>query len=281
MDIRYNRNKLIDILYDFYTATGVNISINNADFSPIAGLPNAYKNAYCSCIQKVPSGKSACRQSDMALFDACKKSKRAEMRVCHAGLMDIAIPIIYQDVIIAYVIMGQMKVTSAFSEIEAYIAGLGLDAKELPEVYDKIPYFNEEKLQAIANLAVMLTRYILLENIVTPSLSDNIKNAEQFIDENLQKDLTILNISKGTNISKSVLYKNFRISFDCTVKEYINRKRVEKSEELLTNTDLSIEEISQAVGFSSASYYSKIFKKYTGISPLRLRKTRSHQLDSK
>lgn len=273
MDIRYNRNKLIDILYDFYTATGVNISINNADFSPIAGLPNTYNNAYCSCIQEIPHGKSACKQSDKSLFDACKKSKRAEMRICHAGLMDIAIPILYRDVIIAYVIMGQMKVTSAFSEIEGYITALGLDPKEQRKIYDKIPCFNEEKLQAIANLAVMLTSYILLENMVTPSLNDSIENAKEFIDKNLQKELTILDISKGTNTSKSVLYKHFRIYYDCTVKEYINRKRVEKSEDLLTNTDLSIEEISQTVGFSSASYYSKIFKKYRGVSPIKIRKS--------
>ena len=275
MDIRYNKQKLVRILYDFYKATGVNISIHHTDFSSIAGLPDTYKNAYCSCIQDAPGGKAACMQSDKLLFDACKNSKRAEMRICHAGLMDIAIPILYQDVIVAYVMMGQMKVTSAFSEIETYVARLGLDAKEQRKIYDQIPYFNEEKLQSIANLAVMLTRYILLENIVAPSLSDNIKNAEQFIDENLQSELTILSISKGTNISKNVLYKNFRLSFDCTVKEYINRKRVEKSEDLLINSDLSIEEISQKVGFSSASYYSKIFKKHTGISPLRLRKTHS------
>lgn len=275
MDIRYNKQKLIHILYDFYKATGVNISIHHTDFTSIAGLPGTHKSPYCSCIQKVPSGKSACMQSDKCLFDACKKSKRAEMRVCHAGLMDIAIPIIYQNVIIAYVIMGQMKVATAFSEIEAYIASLGLDTKKQQSVYDEIPLYGKEQLQSIANIAVMLTRYILLENIVTPSLSDNIKNAEQFIDENLQGELTILSISKGTNISKSVLYKNFRSSFDCTVKEYINRKRVEKSEDLLVNSNLSIEEISQKVGFSSASYYSKIFKKYTGISPLKLRKSRS------
>ena len=273
MDIHYNRKKLVDILYDFYTATGVNISVNNTDFSPIAKLPEIYNNTYCCYIQNTPEGKCACTHSDKSLFDTCRKSKRAEMRVCHAGLMDIAIPIIYSDVIVAYVIMGQMKVTTAFSEIEAYITSLGLDSREQREIYDRIPFFNEEKLQAIAKLAVMLTSYILLENMVTPSLNENIKNAEQFIGENLQKELTILDISKGTNISKSVLYKNFRISFDCTVKEYINRKRVEKSEDLLVNTDLSVEEISQMVGFSSASYYSKIFRKYKGVSPLKLRKT--------
>lgn len=272
MDICYNKQKLLHILYDFYKATEVNISIHNSDFSLIARLPDVYSNNYCSLIQESSNGKRACMQSDKSLFEACMKSKCAEMRVCHAGLMDIAIPIIYQDIIIAYVIMGQMKVATAFSEIEAYIASLGLDTQKQQSEYDQLPYFTEEKLQAIANIAVMLTRYILLENIVTPALNDRIHNAEQFIDDNIQKRLTIHEVSKGTNISKSTLYKNLRMNFDCTIKEFVNKKRIEKSEELLVNTDLSIEEVSQRVGFSSASYYSKTFKKHKNISPLRYRK---------
>ena len=42
--------------------------------------------------------------------------------------------------------------------------------------------------------------------------------------------------------------------------------------ELLAKTNLSIEEISQRVGFSSASYYSKMFKKQIGVAPLKYRK---------
>ena len=79
MDIRYNKKKLVDILYDFYAATGVNISVNNSDFSPIAKLSDIYNNPYCGYIQNTPEGKCACMQSDKSLFDACSKSKRAEI----------------------------------------------------------------------------------------------------------------------------------------------------------------------------------------------------------
>jgi two-component system response regulator YesN len=47
---------------------------------------------------------------------------------------------------------------------------------------------------------------------------------------------------------------------------------VEASLPLLRDTTLSMEDISQRVGFSSASYYSKTFKKQTGQSPLQYRK---------
>lgn len=60
-------------------------------------------------------------------------------------------------------------------------------------------------------------------------------------------------------------------SFGCTVSEYVKTKKIEKSIDLLLNDDLSIEEISEKLGFSSASYYSKTFKKIKGISPGKFR----------
>lgn len=271
MVIHYNEKKLQDILQDFYNATGVNICLRDADFAPIAGLSNA-RNIYCKCVQDTPVGKEACLRADLDLIKKCRLSGKPEMHVCPAGLMDIAVPILYNDLIIAYVIMGQMKITPDFSEAKSGVAKLGLDPDALRKIYEEIPFFDTGKLQSIANIAVMLTRYILLENMLIPSLNENIGNAERYINDNLQKELTIQDISEGTNISKSVLYKNFRTSFDCTVKEYINAKRIDRSVELLTSTELSMEEISQKVGFASAAYFSKIFKRYKGVSPLKFRK---------
>jgi AraC-like DNA-binding protein len=68
------------------------------------------------------------------------------------------------------------------------------------------------------------------------------------------------------------LYSKFHARFHCTVGEYLNQKRLEQSIPLLINTSLSIEEVSQRVGFSSASYYTKLFKQRMGITPLNFRK---------
>lgn len=275
MVIHYNEKKLQDVLQDFYNATGVNISLADADFSPIATLSNA-RNLYCKYVQDTSAGKVACMHADRSLFEKCKQSGKPEMHICPAGLMDIAVPILYNDVVIAYVIMGQMKITPDFSEAKSGVAELGLNPDMMQKIYEEIPFFDTGKLQSIANIAVMLTRYVLLENMLIPSLNENIGNAERYINDNLHKELTIQDISKGTNISKSVLYKDFRTSFDCTVKEYINTKRIDRSVELLTNTELSVEEISQKIGFTSTAYFSKLFKKFKGVSPLRFRKMQKH-----
>ena len=110
--------------------------------------------------------------------------------------------------------------------------------------------------------------HILLENMLKPKLDENIQKVINYIEENLNSDLSVKSISKNVNISKSVLYKKFHSHFSCTPAYFINIKRVEKSTEYLLKTDMSIEEM----GFASASYYSRIFKKIKGVSPLKFKK---------
>ena len=84
--------------------------------------------------------------------------------------------------------------------------------------------------------------------------------------------MSIRNISQSINVSKSVLYKRFHAYFHCTVSEYINTCRIEETIELLAKTDLSIEEISQKVGFSSISYYTKTYKQQKVLPPLSIKR---------
>ncbi len=272
MVVNYDIQKINSVLQDFYNATGINMDLLKADFSYIS-CNHRGNDYYCQAVKHTEAGKKACPLSDACLLERCKKSKQPEMHICHAGLIDVAVPILYDDVIIGYIIFGQMKADTDFSAFETYIANLGLDTLKMKEYYTEIPFFNSEKIQSVSNIVSMLVKHILLENMLKPDFDANMQKAVAFINENLENDLSIRNISKSINVSKSVLYKRFHACFQCTISEYINTKRVEKSIELLAKTDLSIEEISQKVGFSSTSYYSKTFKKQKGMAPLKYKKT--------
>ena len=67
---------------------------------------------------------------------------------------------------------------------------------------------------------------------------------------------------------KFILFKSFREKLNCTVNNYITRVRIEKSIELMSMRELSIQEISKKVGFNSQSYFTKIFKRYIGVTPV-------------
>jgi len=140
------------------------------------------------------------------------------------------------------------------------------------KLYDSIELYDSEKIESVSNIAAMLIKYILLENMLKPDVNPSIQKAVNYINGNLSDNLTIKSITKNANVSKSVLYKNFHEEFGCTVSEFINRKRIENAKLLLKKSELSVEDISQRLGYSNASYFSKMFKKCEGISPLKYRK---------
>ncbi len=99
---------------------------------------NRGNECYCHAIQNTEAGKKACFLSDACLLEKCKKSKKPQMHVCHAGLVDIVVPILYEDIIIGYIIFGQLKMENHFSAFENYIADLGLDIEKRLPIFTKI-----------------------------------------------------------------------------------------------------------------------------------------------
>ena len=71
------------------------------------------------------------------------------------------------------------------------------------------------------------------------------------------------------------LKSSFKKVYDCTITEYIQQRRMSQAEYLLTNTDLSIGQIAQTVGYSTSSRFAELFRKSTGLLPGEFRKVGS------
>lgn len=271
MIVNYDIPKINQCLQDFYNATGINMNLLKDDFSFVGNRNYWEKKRFCKAIQSTNEGYRACCLSDAVLLEKSRNSKKAEMHICHAGLMDCCIPILYGDEIIGYIFFGEIRTDTDFSKLKGYISSLGLDEEEMEGFYTEISSFKEDVIKSILNIAEILVKHILFENMLKPNFDDSIQPALNYINENLASDLTIQTISHNTNISKSALYRRFQSCFNCTVGEYINTKRIEKAAGLLKSADFSIEEVSALTGFSSGSYFSKMFKKKMGVSPLKFK----------
>ncbi|GMQ58212.1 hypothetical protein AN1V17_26070 [Vallitalea sediminicola] len=93
-----------------------------------------------------------------------------------------------------------------------------------------------------------------------------------FINENYTKPLTIDILAALIDVTPQYLCKIFIESTNKRPFEYINEVRIQKSKELMLNTNLSISKIGNQVGFEDASYYGKWFKRIEKITPGAFRK---------
>jgi two-component system response regulator YesN len=104
------------------------------------------------------------------------------------------------------------------------------------------------------------------------SVSKEVAYAVQYIHQNFDKDISLKEISEFVQLSPNYLSLLFKKEMDCNLIEFLTNYRVEKAKELMLNTSLKTYEIAENVGISDSAYFSRIFKKSTGVSPIDFRK---------
>lgn len=91
--------------------------------------------------------------------------------------------------------------------------------------------------------------------------------ALSYINQHYQENLSLSLISELLNFDESYFCRLFKNATGATFTEYLNFVRICKAESMLAKTQKSILEISEAVGFSSVSYFNRTFKKYRHLAP--------------
>lgn len=99
-----------------------------------------------------------------------------------------------------------------------------------------------------------------------------IVKAIDYMKENLDKPLTLKDVADQVYFSQGYFSKLFKKELGMNFVEYLTVQRVQRASSLLTNSDLKIDQISKQVGFSQASYFCKIFKEVTEVSPVTYRR---------
>ena len=110
------------------------------------------------------------------------------------------------------------------------------------------------------------------DNLKQKKESPLVSGVLNYVAEHISEELSLEKLCTQLFVSKNVLYKAFRVSYGCTVNKYITAKRIETAKELLCNKNQSVTLTAEMVGFDNYSYFSKLFKKYTGFSPCSYRK---------
>ena len=97
--------------------------------------------------------------------------------------------------------------------------------------------------------------------------------ALEYINNNLNSVFSLEDICEHIRVSKYYLCHKFKKIVGMTVGDYVLSRRISVARKYLRGSDITISEVAEKVGFSSFSYFSKIFKQYEGVTPSEFRKT--------
>ena len=125
--------------------------------------------------------------------------------------------------------------------------------------------FEYEMLEAFINLR-------LQKNNRKTHYSPEIDAAIQYIYNNIFDHITLDDISQHVSLSPNYLSSKFKSEVGITMNEFINKAKIEESKFLLIHSNTKISDIAYIFNFCNQSYYTKVFKKYTGFTPYEYKK---------
>ena len=150
----------------------------------------------------------------------------------------------------------------------------GRDGEEIRRHLENI--YNHYGTSSWENLAMTSHLYALLSFLVRSSqrrqdqrkeAPDCARLAAEYIINHYEEPITIEGLAAYASVSHSSLYRRFVKRFQMSPKRFLMEYRVERACAMLTNTNCSIQEVSNSVGFEDPFYFSRAFKEIKGVSP--------------
>lgn len=270
MTVIYDEEIIKSIITDLSCLTGLSFSFVDSQECPKPIYTHEKEDdEFCHEILKTAEGKIKCVCSDELLIKLCRESGRAESRICHAGILDTAVPIKKDGITVGTIIIGRIRTNESVSDISKKLSWLSDANEAIERRYKRLSYFPPDKLESLKNLISNL----LFDKAIRIDYGSVIAAATEYLDANIENELSVDILCKKLYLSKNKLYREFHKSLGCTVNDYITERRIEKAKKLLLCSTGSVREIAFAVGIENYTYFSKIFKKRVGFSPLCYRRT--------
>ena len=100
-----------------------------------------------------------------------------------------------------------------------------------------------------------------------------VEKAENFITMNFAEEFSIEDIARKIHVHPSHLMRSFKIEKGITISHFRNQRRIVEAKQLLTYSNLTITDIAYIIGFSSPQYFSRVFKREEGTTPIEYKKS--------
>lgn len=101
--------------------------------------------------------------------------------------------------------------------------------------------------------------------------TNHVSKAIAYMGKNYMQDISIPQIAESVSLNSVYLNKLFKLSTGKTLSDYLNMHRIEIAKTYLSQTELSLNAISEKVGYNDVRSLLRYFKKYNGISPTEYR----------
>jgi len=248
-------------------------------------LPTVYRrhmSTFCCTVKNSRDGQG-CRGHDSR--DTTLRAgevRKPFVQICRAGVAEVIVPVMHGGKHLATINLGQVRTETVeengFAAVWARLAGSGVDQRELRNAYDGLPSMTESRLLRLGQLLDAAIRG-LAETLSDASFAREVRlqhapavrRAVDILAEEDCFDITEKSMAIRVHLSVSHFSRIFSQVMEQSFSEYILGLRIREAQRLLHQTGSPIGDIALRCGFSRQSYFTRRFRKVTGMTPSQYR----------
>ena len=165
------------------------------------------------------------------------------------------------------VVMGVLKVVSYIRRLQDEIKDIRLTSNQRIEVMS-------ERIRELLSISESLEKVEPVEVIENEEDRLFAERVKAFVNEHLSdSDLSVKDIAEAMAVSRTLLFARMKSVFNTSPNNYLLNQRIERAKELLRQPDVYVADVAYRSGFSDPKYFSKCFKKLTGMTPTEFQKS--------
>jgi AraC-like DNA-binding protein len=227
----------------------------------------------CQAEKASPAGYNACVRCRNAVLKMVVRHKRSIGGCCTKGVYEYCRPVLHDGEVACVVFIGNI--------LPPEPAGQAALRQRLgnPLVHTLEEDFSQERCIQTADILEtyilhLLQSYRVCEDATYDPLLENIKG---FIGDNLRCGFFMPDLAEVFNYNEKYIGRYFKLKTGRTVREYCNELKIKQAKQLLLETELCIGHIAMQVGYNNVTYFNRIFREATGLSPKEFRTHGSKQ----
>ena len=236
---------------------------------------NTHDNSYCTRIKAAEGGWERCHRQQRRVFSAlCERGGDGFSGVCHAGVLEYVYPLKGAEGMIGFISVSGYACEEGRERLLRTAGELSCPPEPLLRAYHTLKPPPADRAR-IDTLLLPLCRMLELAYIKAGEREESatpIRQMLRHIQRNYATDLRAEEICRQFGCSRSYFSHLFKRETGVGFREYLTRLRLDSAKRLLALSHLNVTEIAYAVGFNDANYFTGVFTKHTGLSPLAYRR---------
>lgn len=237
---------------------------------------------FCEKARGLKNGRDRCTQSDRGdAMELAMQYKEPFFFECHMGIQELVVPLKNEDKLIGALFVGQCRIEGedCRKSVMQNVKQSGGSEEDFLLAYEELPTVKRDVMQSIGKLLkAYFSAKILTNELLSPTTNEEgllVERMKKYIDAHYNFGITPQKVAQYFFVNSSYASRLFSSTYNQTMNNYINSLKIKKAELLLLSTTAPISNVAINSGFMDANYFSRIFKKYNGLSPQEYRKNQS------